>query len=140
MSVPSPVVTLGGLSVTLETPRAMGLCLGMLLRPTAAREAQPHRLMPDAVGVLALCWPHARVPSWGAWPVPAPGQGPDSYGDAALVAALAGVEARAFTLHEVNAAGMAAFTWMASRWVPPAEELEAARGNSEAPTGASSGG
>jgi len=131
-----PTVTLGGRAVALVAPRSLPLALGLLSRPSQAREAAPHLIHGDVVAMLALCWPMAQPPAWGPWPAPVPGRSLDVFGEACWTYLWPPIADRRTSTEEVTTAALAAWHYVAGVLLPPAAVLEEARGNSEAPTGA----
>jgi hypothetical protein len=139
--VSAPVVTLGGLQVTLVRPRSLLLVMGCL-RTREQREGRPHLLRADGLACLADCWPQGqRWPVDGALvPYSADLHSPAGYGEAVARFLSAGVMDRRITAEELDAAALAALVWAVGHVQPPPPAVEAARGNSEAPQGASSEG
>jgi hypothetical protein len=136
-----PVVTLGGLQVTLVRPRSLLLVLGCL-RTREQREGRPHLLRADGLACLADCWPQGqRWPVDGApTPYSADLHSPASYGEAVARLLMPALLDQRISPEELDSAALAALVWAVGCVQPPAAEVERVRGNFEAPQGASSDG
>ncbi len=125
-----PTITLGGRTATLVAPDPFAACA--LARTSAELQADPALYLGLSAAALRECWPESV-----AWPCPqmprrwAPGkrlevQGRDVFNGLIQGGVKAG---------EVISAAGAAWRWALASQVS-AEEMEAARGNSEGPEGA----